>query len=65
MILESGDHLTVQPWSSDEWLLLWFAITDVLGDIAVLALPYPCIRKLHMSGRAKVELSFVFLLGTL
>ena len=65
VILESGDHRTVQPWGSQEWLLLWFAITDVLGDIAVLALPYPGIRKLQMSRRAKVELSFVFLLGTL
>ena len=50
---------------SQEWLLLWFGITDVLGDVAVLALPYPCIRKLQMSKRTKVGLTFIFLLGTL
>ena len=33
--------------------------------MAILALPYPCIRRLQMSGHFKVELSFVFLLGTL
>ncbi len=48
-----------------QWLLLWFGITDVLGDIAVLALPYPCIRKLQMSTRDKVGLTAIFLLGTL
>lgn len=41
------------------------SITDVLSDMAILALPYPCIRKLQMSGYFKVELTFVFLLGTL
>lgn len=65
VILESGDHHTIQPWASQEWLLLWFAITDVLSDMAILALPYPCIRKLQMSRHFKVELTFVFLLGTL
>lgn len=48
-----------------EWLLLWFGITDVLGDIAVLALPYPCIRKLQKSRRDKVGITAIFLLGTL
>ena len=65
VILESGRHHTLKPWGSQEWQLLWFAITDVLTDTAVLALPYPCIRQLQMSRRLKVELSFVFLLGTL
>ena len=64
-ILEDDDGHRVRPWASQEWLLLWFAITDVLSDIAVLALPYPCICKLQMSRRFKVELTFVFLLGTL
>ena len=53
----SGDTL--------EWLLLWFGITDVLGDIAVLALPYPCIRKLQKSRREKVGIIAIFLLGAL
>ena len=48
-----------------EWLLLWYALTDVLGDIAVLALPYPCIRKMQMSRGDKVGLAAIFLLGTL
>ena len=65
VILESNKYYTVQPWASQEWLLLWFAITDVLSDIAVLALPYPCIRKLRMNRQFKVELTFIFLLGTL
>ena len=46
-------------------LALWFAITDVLGDIAILALPYPCIRALQMSRRDKIGLSAIFMLGTL
>ena len=50
---------------SGTWSLFWFAITDVLGDIAILTLPYPCIRQLQMSRRAKVGLTVVFLLGTL
>lgn len=53
------------PWGSQEWFLLWFAITDVLGDVAILALPYPCIRKMQMGRRFKVELTLVFSLGTL
>ena len=50
---------------SQEWLLLWFAIMDVLSDVAVLALPYPFIRKLQISRRAKVGLTAIILLGTL
>lgn len=46
-------------------MLLWFAITDVIGDIAVLAMPYPCIMKLQMSRRTKLSVSGVFLLGAL
>ena len=53
------------PCAPQEWLALWFAITDVLGDIAVLSLPYPCIKALQMSRRDKVGLSVIFILGTL
>lgn len=53
------------PCAPQEWLVLWFAITDVLGDMAVLTLPYPCIRALQMSRREKVGLSAIFMLGTL
>ncbi len=53
------------PAESQRWSLLWFAITDVLGDIAILTLPYPCIRKLQMTRRAKAGVTVVFLLGTL
>lgn len=53
------------PCAPQEWLVLWFAITDVLGDIAVLTLPYPCIRALQMSRREKFGLSAIFMLGTL
>ena len=65
VILESGDHYSIQPWASQEWQLLWFAITDVLSDMTILALPYPCIRKLQISRHLKIELALVFLLGTL
>ena len=53
------------PCAPQEWLSLRFAITDVLGDMAVLALPYPCIRALQMSYRNKIGLTAIFLLGTL
>ena len=53
------------PGESQRWSLLWFSITDVLGDIAILAMPYPCIRKLQMSRKLKIGVSIVFLLGTL
>ena len=63
--LESNTLHIVRASNSQEWLLLWFAITDVLGDVAILVLPYPCIRKLQISKRAKVGLTVIFLLGTL
>ena len=53
------------PCAPNEWLSLWFAITDVLGDIAVLTMPYPCIRALQMNRREKVGLSAIFMLGML
>ncbi|KAL8816842.1 MAG: hypothetical protein Q9191_008257 [Dirinaria sp. TL-2023a] len=53
------------PCAPQEWASLWFAITDVLTDIAILVLPYPCIRMLQMSRRDKIGLSAIFFLGTL
>lgn len=51
--------------ANQSYLLLWFAITDVLGDILILTMPYPCIRKLQMDRRRKIAISGVFMLGTL
>ena len=56
---------TTQSCANQNMLLLWFAITDVIGDIAVLSMPYPCIVKLQMNKKEKVGISGVFLLGTL
>lgn len=66
VIVESRNILHLSSgFSSQEWLLLWFAITDVLGDIAILTQPYPCIRKMQMDRKTKVGLVIVFSLGTL
>ena len=46
-------------------LLLWFAVTDVIGDLIILSMPYPWILKLHMNRRKKIGIVAVFLLGTL
>ena len=51
--------------ATQEWVLLWFAITEVLGDIAILSLPYPCIRTLQMTKRDKIGVVAIFALGTL
>lgn len=45
--------------------LLLFAITDVIGDIAVLVMPYRPISKLHMGKREKWGLAGIFALGGL
>ena len=45
--------------------LLSFAITDVIFDVAILASPYPYIRKLQIGSRDKIGLTAIFLLGTL
>lgn len=50
---------------SQSWASLWFGITDVVSDVAILALPYPCIRELQMSKRDKMGVIAIFLLGTL
>ena len=42
-----------------------YAITDVIGDILVVTIPYPCIRKLNMSTREKFGIALIFMLGTL
>ncbi|KAI1773585.1 hypothetical protein F4818DRAFT_423121 [Hypoxylon cercidicola] len=39
------------------------AIINVVGDVAVLALPLPIVWRLHTSRSKKLSLSFLFLLG--
>ena len=46
-------------------LLLWFAITDVVGDLVVLTMPYPCIRSLQMKRTKMLGLIGIFTLGIL
>ena len=46
-------------------LYLGFAISDVLTDILILAIPIPIVWKLHMSVENKVGLTCIFLLGSL
>ena len=53
------------PCASIEWLALWYGITDVLLDLAILVLPYPSIRRLQIRGREKWGLAAVFMLGYL
>lgn len=53
------------PCASSEWRVLWFAITDVIGDVAVLTMPYPMIKNLQVTRREKVAVYGIFLLGTL
>ena len=65
VIIEYDKTYTGRLAESQRWSLFWFAITDVLGDIATLALPYPCILDLQMSKRNKIGLTVVFLMGTL
>lgn len=64
-VLESDSIYAIRVPDTQTWLLLWFAITDIVGDVAVLTLPYPCIRKMQMSTQAKVGLTMTFMLGTL
>lgn len=72
-IFACGSHPTAQ-WSkhhptvhclNEPQMLLWFAITDVIGDIAVLTMPYGSIRNLQLDKRRKAGLAGIFLLGTL
>ena len=46
-------------------MLLTFAITDVLTDVAILWMPYPEIKRLQMSSSDKWGLAGIFLLGTI
>lgn len=75
-IFECGVHPQVQ-WnykSSEEknstcvdnsFLLLWFAITDVIGDIAILCMPIRPISSLQKSLKEKLGLIGIFMLGGL
>ena len=47
------------------WSHLWFGITDVVGDIAVVAMPYHSIRKMRLRKREKAGVTAIFVLGTL
>ena len=42
-----------------------FAVTDTFGDILIVLMPYPVIRKLQIGTREKLGLVGIFLLGTL
>ena len=45
--------------------LLVFAITDVIGDILIVVMPFFSIQNLKLTRREKWGLSLVFFLGTL
>lgn len=48
------------------WLNLWFAITDVVTDVAVMSLPYPVIAALgKLSRRERAGVMAVFMLGAM
>ena len=59
----TGTHY--QWCAPQEKALLAFAVTDVAGDIAILSLPYPSIRKLQVSTRDRIGIIATFALGTL
>ena len=61
----TADSATSLTCAAQEWTLLWFGITDVLGDIIVLSMPYPCLRSLQMSRPEKIGVTAIFALGTL
>jgi hypothetical protein len=42
-----------------------YAISDVIGDILVVFMPFPVIRKLQMDRRQKIGVGLIFMLGTL
>lgn len=50
---------------NETWLDFSYAITDAIGDLLVISMPYPCIKKLQMSTREKVGIAMIFMLGTL
>ena len=47
------------------WLNFAFSISDTLGDILIVIMPYPCIRLLQADRRHKLMITFIFMLGTL
>ena len=51
--------------ANHKWLDFAFSITDVIGDILVIIMPYPFIKKLKVSLREKIAITSIFLLGTL
>ena len=46
-------------------VLLWFAITDVLGDIVILSMPFRPIQILQKSKKEKLGIFAIFMLGAL
>lgn len=46
------------------WLNFTYAVTDSVLDIAVVSMPYPALRKLHLNKNHKVGIAAIFLLGT-
>ena len=65
VFLCKGDLIQGHTCASQELASLWFAITNVIGDVAILAMPYPYIRKLQTSRASKIGLAAIFLLGTM
>jgi hypothetical protein len=47
------------------WLNFTYAITDVIGDVLVVSMPFPVIRHLMMDRRQKAGVAFIFLLGAI
>ncbi|KAI9697142.1 MAG: hypothetical protein M1820_007877 [Bogoriella megaspora] len=45
--------------------LLVFGITDLVGDIIIVVMPFFCLRQMQMTSREKLGIGIVFLLGTL
>ena len=50
---------------NNSFLLLWFAITDVIGDIIILAMPWRPIMGLQKSVKDRIGLLGIFMLGAL
>jgi hypothetical protein len=47
------------------WLNFSYAVTDVIGDVLVVSMPFPVIRHLMMDRRQKAGVAFIFLLGAI
>jgi hypothetical protein len=46
-------------------LNLLFSITDAVGDILIVSMPFPVISKLQIDRRQKIAVALIFLLGAL